>query len=141
MATKPSAGRRVPPGARALEEMLGRAHAHWARVHAGVAERFGPLDETWGFNAKSERWALKLERRARRRTVLYLIPQRGHFLAAFALGEKACRAAQDAGLPAAVLDLIERAPRYAEGRGVWLEVRSARDAAAAARLAEIKMAS
>jgi len=56
----------------------------------------------------------------------------------FALGEKAVAAARAHKLPAAVLKAIESAPKYAEGRGVRLEVRQAREVSALATLAEIK---
>jgi hypothetical protein len=46
-----------------------------------------------------------------------MTPQKGRFLASFALGEKAVLAARAAGLPAALLAAVDAAPRYAEGRG------------------------
>jgi hypothetical protein len=39
-----------------------------------------------------------------------------------------------------VLDIIERAPRYAEGRGVRLDVRTRKDIENVTALAAIKMA-
>jgi hypothetical protein len=69
-----------------------------------------------------------------------MIVGEGHFRAGFALGEKACRAAGESGLPAKVLEVIEHAPRFAEGRGVWLEVRSRKDVADVLRLAAVKLA-
>lgn len=118
--------------------MLGRAGALWARLHAGLVSEFGPLAEKWSFSKTTNRWSLQLKRK--QRTVVYLIPCRGHFLASFALGDKACAAAKDGGVSASVLAVIEAAPRYPEGRGVRLEVRSARDVSSVAGLAAIKMA-
>ena len=69
-----------------------------------------------------------------------MTPRKGCFLASFALGDKAALAARTGGLPAAVLKIIEEAPRYAEGRGVRLEVRTARDVRDEVMLAAIKMA-
>jgi hypothetical protein len=131
----------TPPGKRALETALGRTHAHWSALHAGLSEEYGPLGEKWSFSAKSGRWSLQLKQPKTQRTILYLIVCEGHFLSGFALGEKACRAARESGLPAAVLELIEQAPRYAEGRGVWLEVRNRKDVASVLRLAAVKLAS
>ena len=129
-----------PPGGRDLAKTLGRTHALWTRLHAEIADAFGPLEEKWSFSKKSGRWSLQLKQRRKKRTVLYLIVQPGHFLAAFALGEKACAAARASGLPDSWLEAIDSAPRYAEGRGVWLEIRRPRDVANAARLAALKMA-
>lgn len=118
--------------------MLGRAGRLWDRLHGHLVSEFAPLAEKWSFSKTTNRWSLQLKRK--QRTVVYLVPCRGHFLAAFALGEKACAAAQDGGLAASVLAVIDNAPRYPEGRGVRLEVRSGRDVANVANLAAIKMA-
>jgi hypothetical protein len=132
--------RRSPPGARDLEETLGRTSPLWARVQAELSSEFGPLDGKWSFSAKTQRWSLQLKHPKKKRTVLYLIVCPGHFLAGFALGEKACAAARSSGLPPPVLEAIEAAPRYAEGRGLWLEVRTRKDVASVTKLATIKMA-
>jgi hypothetical protein len=71
--------------------------------------------------------------------VVYLTPRRGHFLASCALGEKASTAAKQASLPAPILSIIDDAPKYAEGRGVRIPVRTARDLAGVVTLAAIKM--
>ena len=123
-----------------MDATLGKTSAHWARLHADLSAEYGPLAEKWIFSAKTQRWSLQLKHEKKKRTVLYLIVCPGHFLAGFALGEKACRAARASDLPAAVLETIEAAPRYAEGRGVWLEVRSWKDAEDVKKVAAIKMA-
>jgi hypothetical protein len=135
--TAPAVGS-SPPGKRDLDELLGRAGALWVRLYADLRSAFGPLAEKWSWSKTTNRWSVQLKRK--QRTVVYLIPCRGHFLAAFALGEKACAAAKDGGLPASVLAAIESAPRYPEGRGVRLEVRSARDVSSVTTLAAVKMA-
>ena len=126
------------PGKRELAGLLGKAGTLWATLHADLCSQFGPLTEKWIFTRKTNHWALQLKQK--KRTVVYLIPTAGAFRAAFALGEKACAPARESGLPAPVLDLIERAPRYAEGRGVTLEVRTQKDARAVEAVAAVKMA-
>ncbi len=140
MKANESAGRPARPGKRELEAMLGRAEGHWASLRDGLAEDFGVLAEEWIYNPKKQHWVLRLRHEKKKRTVVYLIPGAGRFEAAFALGEKACRAAREAGLDATVLEVIEKAHRYAEGREVRLEVRSAKAAVNVRRLAAIKMA-
>ncbi len=110
----------------------------WNELRAAIAARFGPVTETWGFSSASTGWGLRLA--GPKRTVLHLTPLRGSFLASFALGERAVSTARAAGLSSAVLEAIAAAPRYAEGRGVRLAVRSAGDVPDIVRLAEVKMA-
>jgi hypothetical protein len=69
-----------------------------------------------------------------------MTPCNGFFRASFALGEKAVQAAQKSGLPDNILKVIENAPKYPEGRGIRIEVRSEHDSATVERLAAIKMA-
>ena len=102
-----------------------------------MAARFAPIEEVWGFSSKSAGWGLRLKQRER--TILYMTPRADHFLASFALGEKAVKIAQESKLPRTVLNVIDSAPRYAEGRGVRLEIRKARDLSFVETLAAAKM--
>ena len=129
-----------PPGTKELQAALGKTSILWTRLHADLTEQFGPLSEKWSFSARTQRWSLQLKQQKKQRTILYLIVCPGHFLAGFALGEKACRAASAVNLPVPVIAAIEAAPRYAEGRGVWLAVRTRKDAASVLEVAAIKLA-
>lgn len=128
-----------PPGDRALEDMLGRAGSLWVRLKNDLQDAHGPLIEEWNFSGKAYGWSFRLKQK--KRTIVYMTPCRAYFLASFALGEKACRAAHAAGLPAAVLAVIDDAPRYAEGRGVRIAVRSRHDLDGVVSLVAIKVAS
>ena len=126
------------PGAKDLEEMLGRTSMHWDDLRTHIAAEYDPLDETWTF--AGAKWGGSLRLKQKKRTVLHLIPCKGYFLAGLALGEKAVAAARDSGLPGSVLTVVDEAPKYAEGRGVRLEVRNKGDREAVKKLAAAKMA-
>lgn len=128
----------VPPSEGALQTALGVTAELWRELIRRISVRFSPLEEVWGFSSKATGWGLRLKHRER--TILYMTPCKDYFLASFALGEKAVRTAQESGLPRAVLNVIDRAPRYAEGRGVRLEIRKRRDLSAVESLAAAKMA-
>jgi hypothetical protein len=127
-----------PPSEQALEAVLGKGKDLWAELRDHLAAEFAPLGEKWSFSGKSHGWILQLRRK--QKTVLYLVPCPGYFVASFALSEKACSAADGSGLPTRVLEIIQHAPSYAEGRGVRLEVRTKKDLANVQALALIKMA-
>ncbi len=126
------------PEARELAEALGRSSSLWDTLTADLQAQYDPLSEKWSHSGAKYGWSLRLKHK--KRTVLYLIPQHGHFLAAFVLGGKAIAAAHKSDLPAAVLKAIDGAKQYPEGRGVRLEVWNRRDLAVVGRLAAIKMA-
>lgn len=127
-----------PPRDKDLAATLGRAFAPWNTLRKAIAARFGPLSEEWGFASKNTGWGLRLKQPSR--TVFYMTPCKGHFLASFALGEKAVKAAHESDLPASILDIIDGAKKYVEGRAVRIEVRTARDVRNVEKLAAIKMA-
>ncbi len=126
------------PTAADLKTMLGRSNVHWDSLRTHIASEYPPLDETWNFAGAKWGWSLRLKQK--KRTVLYMTPCKKHFLVGFALGEKAVKAAHDAGLPDSVITVIDQAPRYAEGRGVRIEIRNKRDLDAVKKLAAVKMA-
>lgn len=125
------------PEASELAEVLGRSSSLWDTLTADLHSQYDPLSEKWSFSGAKYGWSLGLKHK--KRTVLYLIPQRRHFLVAFVLGGKAIAAAHKSDLPPSVLQAIEGGKQYPEGRGVRLEVRNRRDLAGVERLAAIKM--
>ncbi len=138
MATSAFGDKSSPPGTDQLVTALGRAARHWEALVERLGSQYPPLTETWKYGGQTWGWALRLQQR--KRTVVWLTPCRGHFIAGFALGEKAVRAAHHSGLPAAVLTLIDGAKKYAEGRAVRLEVRTQKDARIVEQVAAAKMA-
>ena len=126
------------PSQTEVDESLGPSTRLWARLVGGVAKVHAPIEQVWTFSGPKYGWSLRLKRKGR--VVLYLIPQLGHFLIGVVLGEKAARDARDADLPAAVLESIDSARPYAEGRGIRVPVRDAEGVRTAMKLAALKMA-
>jgi hypothetical protein len=126
-----------PPQDDELAVTLGNTFVLWNELKRLIASRFTPLSTEWGFASKKTGWGLRLK--GEKRTILYMTPCEGYFLASFALGEKAVKAAHESDLPASVLEVIDSAKKYAEGRGARLEVRNAEDVHNVEKLAVIKM--
>lgn len=121
-----------------LHRVLGRSGARWDELTAYLESAYAPLTSSWGFAGAKWGWSLRLKQK--KRTILYMTPCERHFLVGFVLGEKAVQAAHAAPLDDTVLALIDAAPKYAEGRGVRMEVRTKRDVESVQRLAAVKMA-
>jgi hypothetical protein len=121
-----------------LASKLGDTVILWNELKRLIELRFAPIAFEWICTSKSTGWGARLK--GEKRTVLYMTPCGGYFLASFALGEKAVKAAHDSDLPASVLDVIDGSKKYAEGRGLRLEVRTAGDVRNIEKLAIIKMA-
>lgn len=130
--------RSAVPDAAAVALTLGRTAGLWGSVKERLGAEFANLTEEWTFSGQAYGWSLRLKQN--KRVIVYLTPREKHFLASFALGGKACLAAQSAGLAPDVLAMIDAAPRYAEGRGVRIPVRKRSDVDQVIRIARVKMA-
>ena len=120
-----------------LRQTLGRSFVLWEALRSHIQSDYAPATEDWNFSGAQWGWALRLKQK--KRTVLYMTPCRKHFLVGFALGEKAVTAARKSSLPSSVIKTIDEAPRYAEGRGVRLQVRFKKDLESIEILAALKM--
>jgi hypothetical protein len=126
------------PADKELAAALGRTRRLWDQLVRELAEEHAVTIQEWNSYSKKAGWALRLKRKDR--AIVYLSPGRGCFMASFALGDKAVQAALASGLPEPVLRIIREARRYAEGTAVRLEVRTAADVEAVAKLAGVKLA-
>jgi hypothetical protein len=126
------------PGTGDLKKMLGRTSAHWENLIAYLAGEYTPLDQTWNFAGANWGWSLRLKQK--KRTILYLTPCKAYFFVGFVLGEKAVKAAHESSLPDSILTVIDAAKKYAEGRGVRLEIRNNKDLDNVKKLCAIKTA-
>ncbi|MEO8368543.1 MAG: DUF3788 domain-containing protein [Candidatus Solibacter sp.] len=134
MAPNAFIGQADPPTDAQLTAELGAARAVWDEVLTALDL---PVHE-WNSYSLKAGWSLKLK--LGKRTIVYLAPVRGAFRVAFILGPKAVAAAPAAKLSKSLLKLIDEAPRYPEGTGVRLEVRSSKDLPAIKKLAALKLA-
>jgi hypothetical protein len=113
--------------------------AIWDDLLAGLAKDHGAEGREWkSYSPKKWGWSLRVLRK--KRTIVWLSPGVGGFNVLFILGEKAMVAARAAKLPKTVAHALETAPKYPEGTGVRLVVKSPRSLPALRKLAAIKVA-
>lgn len=125
------------PTAAEVRTVLGKTAILWTELIDSVAAASGGVTEAWNFSGAKYGWSLRLKKKER--VLLYLTPQRGSFLVGVALGEKAAAAAVRQPSSSAALALIDKAPRYAEGRGIRMSVTTRRDVRIALELAALKV--
>jgi hypothetical protein len=130
-------GKTGKPTENELAAELGPTKEAWDQLLAQLAEEFDLVTCEWNSYSRKAGWSLRLKRGDR--NIVYLSPGHGCFMASFALGDKAVRAARESKLPKAVLQIIDQAKRYAEGTAVRLDVHDSRDTTAIKRLVAIKL--
>ena len=125
------------PDEESLKSILGGAAEAWFTLIKVLSTKYQPISEEWAFTGEKYGWSLRLIYKKRR--IVYLIPQAGQFLASIVLGDKAVEAANKSLLPPAILAELNQARKYAEGRGIRLEVKTTEDLNTVELLAAIKV--
>ena len=120
-----------------LTAVLGPARATWDQLLADLAQEYGANVHEWNCYSLKAGWSLRVKRKAR--TIVWLGPRTGSFIAAFILGDKAMRAARDGKLPQRIVKIMNEAPKYPEGTGVRITLKTPKDFAAVMALAVIKL--
>ena len=139
MALSVLADKTVEPTDEMIAEVLGFESLQlWLAIRLHIAEAYPPMTIDWNFPGAKYGWSCRLVQKKRR--IIYMIPQQGHFLAAFVFGDKAVELVRQAGIPDSLMEELENARKYAEGRGVRFAVRTIEDVETVKKLAACKMA-
>ena len=133
----------VKKSARPTREMvsstLGRSYKYWQAIRTTLEEQHGRLTEEWKYYGANSGWTLKLL--LGKRNLLFFAPHEKYFRVAFIFGDKAVADVQASDLPVKLVQELSNARRYAEGRGLRLDVRKQSDVKNLIRLVEIKVRS
>ena len=121
-----------------LTTALGPARTTWDQLLADLEREFGVNVREWNSYSPKAGWSLRVKHKAR--TIVWLGPRAGSFIAAFILGDKAMRAARAGKLPQRIVKIMDAAPKYPEGTGVRVTLKTLKDLAAVKTLAAIKLA-
>jgi len=130
-------GKTEPPSEAERAEVLGPANPLWDRLLTDLADEFGLTVREWSSYSVKAGWSLRLKRD--KRNILYLIPCRGAFFVSFILGDKAVESARRAGLPKPIQQVLDEARRYAEGRGIRIEMTGPGDISVVKKLTSAKL--
>lgn len=126
----------VQPDARRLAHVLGKSATFWAAIKYYILQKHGNFVEEWKFyNAKSG-WTLKAL--LKKRNLFFFVPLQGSFRMAFVFGDRAASAVEKSDLPEDIKNELRNARKYAEGRGLRIEVKSRKDVEHIKKLINIK---
>lgn len=132
-------GEAISPSDAKLAEALGPAKAVWDTFLFDLASELDADKHEWKSYSAKYGWSLRVCRKAR--TIVWLSPLEGCFEVLFILGEKAMQAARQTKFNKRVVKALDEAPKYPEGTGVRLIIRSSKDLPSLNKLAAIKHAS
>lgn len=128
----------LQPEARQLANALGKSVKLWEKIQSRLAADYEPLTYEWKFYGPKTGWLMKVLQR--KRNLFFLTPLAGSFRLAFVFGEKAVAAISHSDLPEPLKAAIKAAPKYVEGRGLQIEVKSDADVSHVLKLIACKAA-
>jgi hypothetical protein len=119
-----------------LIEAIGGSDVLWNGTVEAIGQKFQPLDSEWKPSKLAFGWIHLLTHK--KRTLLYMFPDKGRLMVSIVLGERAVGLAMDSSLPNPIKQMIAEARPYVEGRGIRFPVQSAADIQTVRDLVDIK---
>ena len=126
-----------PPDEKALSRVLGNSFKTWVEIRDSVRKEHGPAVEEWKYYGVNSGWALKFL--LKKRNLFFMSAQEKFFRIGFVFGDKAVDTIAKSDLPPALIREVKEAKRYAEGRGLRLEVRNHSSVRNVLKLVDIKV--
>ena len=125
------------PAAQKLARALGESNGLWKEIKKHLKAEYGELIEDWKFYGQKSGWILKTLRK--KRNLLFFVPLEGSFKVSFVFGDKAVAAAEKSDPPRDLVKTLKNARKYAEGRGLQIEVEGPVDVENIKKLVAIKI--
>ena len=125
------------PDDQALVRVLGKTYPLWAEIEKHVATADGESTEEWKHYGPKSGWTLKTLHK--KRNLFFFTPCQGYFRIAFVFGDRAVAEILTSDLSKAMIEEVKNAKKYAEGRGLRVEVKTHRDVESVKKLIAIKV--
>jgi hypothetical protein len=129
----------IIPDERLLADDLGETKPYLDSICSFIEDEYGDMKPEWKFYSKKSGWILKLLNK--KRNIVFIVPCATYFRAAFTFGDKASELVIQSELPESIKHALAEAKKYAEGRTIQTEVRSAADLETVLTLIRIKLSS
>ena len=108
------------PDEEMINETLGPNYDHLQATRQFIAEEIGEASEEWKYYGKKLGWTLKTF--YKKRNLFFIGMYRGYFKVTFVFGERAAKNVSDSGIAAELKKELSEARKYAEGRGLSINV-------------------
>jgi hypothetical protein len=128
----------VKPADNVLAEKLGDTFPLWNQLIDFVMKKYPFGMEEWNYPGKKYGWNLRIK--DKKRAIIYLLPREGYFKTAFVFGEKASEVVWSSNISTEIKMDLRKATKYAEGRGISIDVKNDSVLSDLYRLVEIKIA-
>jgi hypothetical protein len=125
------------PNDQALVRALGKTYPLWAEIEKHIATTLGESIEEWKYYGMKSGWTMKTL--YKKRNLFFFTACKGYFRIAFVFGDRAVAEIVTSDLPKAMIEEITNAKKYAEGRGIRIDVKTRRDVESVKKLIAFKV--
>jgi len=109
----------------------------WQEIVEFVFQKYPEANQEWKYPGKNFGWSFRLK--DKKRIIIYLTPQKGYFITALVFGEKAVSEVLESGVSGEIKEMLLKAKKYIEGRGIRIEVKNSKPVKDIKKLIEIKL--
>ncbi|MFC2129266.1 DUF3788 domain-containing protein [Bacteroidota bacterium] len=111
----------IVPTDKDLHGPLGDTYPIWQDIKSLVKKKYPEPIEEWNYPGKNYGWSFRMK--DKKRAIIYFLPRIGYFMVAFVFGDKAMEKIRISGISPKIIEDLEGARKYAEGRGIRIEIR------------------
>ena len=111
----------VKPTDKDLADKLDGTYELWQRLHDLVLRKYPNGIADWNFPGKKYGWSFRIK--DNRRALIYFLPRDQFFKVAFVFGDKAIHDIMKTGISAKIKEELNEAKKYAEGRGIRINIK------------------
>ena len=104
-----------------LKLVLENTYPIWQEIENLVYEQYPDGQPKWNFPGKKYGWNFTIK--DKRRALIYFIPQKSSFEVAFVFGQKATDMILENDFDPLIKKKLQEAKKYAEGRGIRIEIK------------------
>ena len=127
----------IIPTNQAISKELGSTFKYWKEIKELLTENYGIITEEWKYYGIKNGWILKSI--YKKRNLFFFKPYQNHFLLSFTFGGKAVLEIENSSLPQGIIQEIQQTKKYAEGKGLRINVKKRSDVSLILKLVEIKI--
>jgi hypothetical protein len=118
-----------------LKNELKNTYKLWNELINYVIKKYPEASEEWNFSSFG--WSCRI--RVIKRVIIYQMPHNGYFKTSFVFGEKAYQQVLSSNIENSMKEIISKAPKYAEGRGFRIDIKSPKLLPSIISLIDIKL--
>lgn len=103
-----------------LKDVLSDSYKYWTEIQEEISSKYGETISEWKFYTKKTGWTRKTL--LKKRNLFFFKPYNNHFKLTFIFGDKAVGAIEKSDVSEELIKELLSAKKYAEGRGLTVEV-------------------